>query len=172
MPSVADLVKETKESNAANEKRLLEYQAMEQKKKDSKQYSAEIAYIIKQFEFNVFKLDSPNKKVADFITERHGRFFITKADGCDQRMPGYIKIKPNLSQLKFYRSETTGRKYIGGSPKFNKWKKSLEDKFGVKINVEREYTYRDRYGNSGYATYPDQIFQGVLVWISLAKKGN
>ena len=82
MPSVADIVKETKDSQDANEKRLREYQEAEQKKKDSKQYSAEIAYIIKQFEFNVFKLDSPNKKVADFILERHGRFFITKASPC------------------------------------------------------------------------------------------
>ena len=54
MPSVADIVKETKDSQDANEKRLREYQEAEQKKKDSKQYSAEIAYIIKQFVFNVF----------------------------------------------------------------------------------------------------------------------
>ena len=170
MASVADIVKETKDTWEAQEQRLREYQEAEQKKKDSKQYSAEIAYIIKQFEYNVFKLDSSNKKVADFITERHARFFITKAGNCDQKMPGYIKIKPELSQLKFYRSESRGRKFIGGSPKFNKWKKSLEDKFDIKINFEREYTYRERFGNSGYATYPDEIFQGVLVWISLEKK--
>ena len=169
MPSVADIVKETESAQAKRLQKYLDAEKAEQKKRDSKQYSAEIAYIIKQFEYNVFSLKSTNRDVAKFITDYKGRFFITKADNCVQQMPGYIYIDPDLSQLKFHRDDNEGRKYIGSSPKFNKLKKSLEDKFGIKINIKREYTYRDRYSNSGYATYPDEIFQGVLVWIALKK---
>lgn len=169
MASVAELVKKEKSIQARRMARYEAERAAEKKKQDSKQFSAEVAYVIKRFEYNVFNLDSSNKEVADFILENKGRFFITKAGGLPQEMPGYIEVEPYMRALKFYRVEDDGRKYIGGSRKYNKWKKALEKKFGVKITIEREWAYRDRYDNDGYATYPDQIFQGVVAHVSLAK---
>ena len=172
MNTVAELVnKET----IANRRRMKKYEAeeaAEKKKQDSKQFSAEVAYIIKQFEYNVFRLDSTNEEVAKFILDHKGRFLLTKADQISQQMPGYIYVKPFLESLKFYKTESMGRKHITGSSKYNKWKKSLEDKFGVKIIIERHYIYKERYGHSGYATYPDEIFQGVLVRVELRKTNN
>lgn len=169
MSSVAELVKKEESAQA---RRLAQYEAeraAEKKKQDSKQFSAEVAYIIKQFEYNVFKLESSNKDVADFILEWKGRFFITHPGGLPQKMPGYIEVKPFMRALKFYRTERDGRKYIGGSSKFNKWKKALEKKFGVKIYIEREYVYKERFGNSGFRTYDDEIFQGVVAKVQVAK---
>lgn len=171
MSTVADIVKKTKSTQAVQERRLQEYQAAEKKKSDSKQFSAEVAYIIKQFEYNCFSLDSSNKEVADFISGfNEGRFFITNPGMIPQEMPGYMEVKKYMTALKFERHEDDGRKYIGGSSKYNKWKKALEDKFGVEIYIKREHTYTDRYDNDGYATYPDMHFQGVVARVTLNKK--
>jgi len=164
MSSVAELVKKEQRSQA---ERLSQYEAekaAEKKKEDSKQFSAEVAYIIKQFEYNVFKLSSTNKAVAKFILDYKGRHSITRAGGCNQTMPGYITIKPFLSALIFEKDESDGRQHITKSSKFNKWKKALEDKFGVNIYIRREYTYRER-----FETFDDEIFQGVVASVQIVK---
>ena len=97
-------------------------------------------------------------------------YFITHPDMLPQPMLGYMEVKGNLSQLRFYKDEDEGRQYITKSSKFNKWKKALEDKFDVEITIKRQYTYRDRYDSDGYATYPDQIFQGVVAIVTLKEQ--
>jgi hypothetical protein len=85
-------------------------------------------------------------------------------------MHGYITVKKNLSSLKFKKNEDEGRKYIWGSSKYNRWKKALEDKFGVNIYITRDYSYSDRFDSDGCATYPDMHFQGVMARVSLKVK--
>ncbi len=164
MNTVAELVKKEKSEQARRLARYKKQEANEKKRWDSKQFSGEVAYIIKQFEYNVFKLSSTNKEVADFLLDYKGRFSITRAGDCDQTMPGYVTIDPYLGALKFEKNDSDGRQYITKSSKFNKWKKALEKKFGVNIYFRRECSYRER-----FETYDDEIFQGVVASVQLKK---
>jgi hypothetical protein len=169
METVNDIVKREKASQTKRLKKYERDELAEKKKQDSKQFSGEVAYIIKQFEYNVFRFDSTNKKVADFILDYKGIFYVTYPGDLPQKMPGYIEVKPFMGAIKFERDEDNGRKYIGGSSKYNKWKKTLEKQFGVKIYIKREYRYEERYGSSGYQTYDDKIFCGVKASVRLVK---
>lgn len=167
MQSVKELVLET---TREERERLEAYRAeelKEQKKRESQQFSAEVAYLIKQFNYNMFNIDSTNKDVAKFITDRDGRAYITKSWDIPQTMPGYIKVKNDLSALKFSKSERRGRQSITRSSKYNKWKAALEKKFKVSIYIGRDYTYSERYGNSGYRTYDDEHFQGIVTQVKV-----
>lgn len=170
MDSVASIVKSKQKERKERADTYEQQKMREKKKQDSKQFSGEVAYLIKQFEYNIFNLNSTNKQVADFLLDYKGKYYITKADDLTQQMPGYIYVKPFMYALKFYKTEKMGKQSITKSSKFNKWKKALEDKFKVKIYIERDYIYKERYGNSGYRTYDDEIFQGVLLTVQLQKK--
>lgn len=164
--SVKELVLEQNREERERREEYEENQEKERKKQASKQFSGEVAYLIKHFEFNCFKLDSTNKKVADFIRSYSERnYFITREGNLKQTMPGFIKVDPYMYAIKFEKNESPGVQHITRSSKYNKWKKALEDKFGIKIWINRKYTYTERYGNSGYRTYDDKHFQGVSVQV-------
>jgi len=163
MSSVAKLVNKNKRTQ---ERRTKEYQdelSKEKKERESRQFSGEVAYLIKKFEYNAFDLESTNKDVAKFITGfNEGRYYITMEGNCTQQMPRYVYVEPFLGQLKFYKTESSGRKNVTASSKYNKWKKTLEEQFGVEIRIGRTYTYKERFN-----TYDDKIFQGVLATVSV-----
>ena len=167
MNSVASIGESKEKERKARANRYEKERAKEKKIKDSKQFSGEVAYLIKQFEYNVFNLNSTNKKVAEFILDYDNGLLITRTGNLPQQMPGYIAVDSFMDSLKFQKSEKVGKQSIAKSSKFNKWKKALEDKFGVKIYFRREYSYHERYGSSGYRTYDDKIFQGVRVTVDL-----
>ena len=167
MNSVASIVgnKERERKERAN--RYEKEKVKEKKSKDSKQFSGEVTYLIRKFEYNVFDLNSTNREVAKFILDYDNGLLITRAGDLNQQMDGYVYVEPFMYSIKFDKSEAAGRQSITKSSKFNKWKKALEDKFGVKIYFRREYSYHERYSNSGYRIYDDKIFQGVRVIVDL-----
>ncbi len=77
-------------------------------------------------------------------------------------MPGYIKVGPYMSALKFSKKEDAGRKIIAASSKFIRWKKALEVRFGLTINIFRNYGYRER-----FEAPSDKIFRGVMVSVGI-----
>ena len=152
--SVATLVKKEK---AAQKRRLREYEKEQEewkKKLDSKHFSQEIKRVINSFEHRLFNINDDDETVANIMVHHNGTRLLSWEDD-------------TFSELQFSKDDEEGRQSVTRSGKFNKWKKSLEDKFKININIYRDYQYRDRYSNSGYATYPDRIYCGLKVQVTL-----
>lgn len=165
MSSVSELVKQkTKENDEA----LMNHQKNEEARKKreiSKKFSKEVQDIINRFEHRVFDINASKSKVAEFIVDhtpiRSSNTFGTCSLSWSHE---------NFESIKFKKDDRVGYTNITRSPKFNRWKKALEDKFKIDIWVYRDYEYKERFGNSGFATYPDEIYLGIRANVYLKKK--
>lgn len=163
MTSVKEMVDAKKKQQAKQKKEWEDYEKKEEQRRNTEQYSAEIEYLMERFEWSAFCLGNTKKEVAEKIFEKDGMIYLTYG-GDRKQERNYLEIEPELSQIKF-RPGGGGRQYLTKSPRFVKWKKALEKKFGVELRFRRDYRYESRFGSSGFETYTDKIFQGVVVHI-------
>ena len=156
MASVSELVKKKKDSI---EQTIEDNEAIKrerEKKQMSKQFSQEVKDVIHRFENSIFDISASKEKVADFIIDWQPR-------GAERpfgsRCIAYSDT--HFQIVKFKKDERMGHTLITRSSKYNRWKKALEDKFDIVIWIWRDYEFKSRYSNSGYATHPDEIYQGL-----------
>ena len=156
MASVSELVKKKEDSIKQSIEDHEERERKRKKKQISKDFSEEVRDVIRRFENRIFDINASKTKVADFIVDWTPR-------GAERpfgsRSLSYSE--DYFYAIKFKKDETTGHTPITRSSKFNRWKKALEDKFGIVIWIWRDYEFKSRYSNSGYATHPDEIYQGL-----------
>lgn len=112
------------------------------KKRKSKKFSEEIVDVIERFEDRFFSLDSYEEEVNEII-DSDFRWLSGKDDQYEE-----VQFKDELEE----------KKKATRSPKFNKWKKKLQEKFKVKIDFYEEY-----YHKYGETERDNTIFQGVKV---------
>ena len=164
MSDVAELVKK-KVNSRKQTLRDCEQKHNERKKKMmSKQFSEEVAQVINRFEHRIFDINATKNKVAEFIVDSTPR-------GAERPFGTQPLSYSNeyFYAVKFNKEDRSGHTMITRSSKFNRWKKALEDKFYIKILIWRDYEMQSRYSNSGYATHPDQIYQGLRANVYLSK---
>lgn len=153
MASVSELVKQKVESRKQMQERI-ENETLQRHLKHKKEtFSREVRDIIKRFEISIFDINSTNEKVAEVIAT--------------DRMNWICGSEIRFEEVSFFTNEKPQKILIRKSSKFNRWKKELEDKFGIDIFISRRYRRERRFGNSGYETYPDEVYQGVIASISL-----
>jgi hypothetical protein len=151
MSTVQELVKQKKDKR---EKEHLEYVKKEDAKYRKglrKTFNDEVNIFIWEFERRYFKLDSSKEEVADAILDSNENNFVTGE--C-------YKV------LDFDYDEGDNTINPKKSKKFREWKKALEDKFGLTIIFYVYERKEERYGSSGFATYPNYIYEGICVKFS------
>lgn len=157
MQTVQELVKSKSEERRLAIQQENERQEKQAKKEMSKQFSKEIKTFIWEFERRYFNVNSKKNDVAECIlsAERYDRNYVTG---------------DSYEAVVFSDEEKYGKKRATRSPIFNKWKKALEDKFGLKLRFyEYERTER-RFGSSGFETYPNYIYEGICVVFGFKNK--
>ena len=160
MASVSELVKQ-KEKDI--EQSYIDSERKEKRRRRARQtqlFGEEVQDVIRRFENRIFDIKATKKKVADFIVDWTPR-------GAERsfgtRSLSYAD--DYFYSLKFEKGESAGNTLITRSKVYNKWKAALEKKFGIEIIISRDYEYKRRFGNSGYETYPDKIYQGLRAWV-------
>jgi len=162
MASVSEMVKQKEKD--------IEQSTIDGKRKDKRRRQArqtqlfgeEVLDVIRRFENRIFNIKATKKKVADFIVDWTPR-------GAERSF-GTRSLSYNddfFLSLKFDGEEDSGNTSINRSKTYTKWKAALEKKFGIEITIKRDYEYKRRFGNSGYETYPDKIYQGLRAWVYL-----
>jgi hypothetical protein len=150
--SVREIVETEREKQRRAALLKEEEELKKKKKRDSKEFSDNITKIINSFECKFFNIDSSEEDVAKAILDSNDRYLFGE--------------KEYFSGLKFLQIESAGR-YIGENKRFLKWKKSLEDKFDIKIYIRRYYTETRRFGNSGFEAPPARHYQGIKASVSI-----
>ena len=149
--SVRSLIKEKEESELERVERYRIKEENRVKKERTQQFREEVQQVIRRFETQCFNINSTEDGVAEFIVNG-GR---SKLSWSNQSFNG-IQFEDGAFPKDF------GHTPIKNSRKFTQWKKALEDKFGVKIRIRKEYERHRRFGNSGYETFPDYTYEGLI----------
>ncbi|RLD67275.1 MAG: hypothetical protein DRI84_02840 [Bacteroidetes bacterium] len=139
-------VKELVENLKKDEESYWVEQEKEKKRKEKEKFDKlvekEVDRLIYSFEQHVIKLESTEEDVARIIHFDYNYYLDTG---------GKEDVFNAARDMK----------------KYSDWKKSLEEKFDIRISIFRSYIYETIYSNSGYAVGSDSTFQGVRATIVL-----
>lgn len=154
--SVKELVKSEEKKRKEYREKCEREEALEKKKKLTKEFTNNVTKVIKEFEYRFFDINATEEKVAKFLLEDDSsRYLFSSDDG-------------HLKNLVFYSGDKYGDdRCISESKRYMKWKKSIENKFGIRIYIYEDYYSTDRYDNEGYMTYPDKTYVGLKATIYL-----
>ncbi len=154
--SVRELVKEIKGEARIRAKVYEDEEQKAIKKQKTLEFRNEVKDIIRRFESKCFNIDSTERVVADFIIDYGGHVLIAWPT-------------EHFPAIKFATWEDLdhGHTPIKQSRKFTDWKKAMEKKFGIIIEIRKQYQEHERFGNSGYKTFPDYTYEGVIALVSV-----
>ena len=128
----------------------------EQKIKEKEIFNDEVEQVIVRFNQRFFSLNSTNHEVSQLILEldkwTHKRLLFESDEA--------------FRSVVFSNKAYKGQNPITTSARYNKWKKALENRFGVLIWIREDYRSERRFGSSGFETYPNEIYLGIEVRIN------
>lgn len=153
--SVKDLV--LKEEN--RQKREAEDYIRKQKEADRrklrKQQADDIKAFICEFERKYFNVNSTEKEVAEkivYIRQGTWRRLVTT------EQYKHITFDPTC--------KIVNCKYTLKDKKFLEWKTALQSKFDIHLDFREKIRYEKRF-NPGFETYPNEIYEGIEVIVTI-----
>jgi len=155
--TVKEMVLEREKQKRYEDDMYFQEQEKLRKKEISKNFTKEIKMIIEEFEYKFFNNKSSKNNVVKKIMDM--KEYKSECVLFGQDVDFYAVTFDAASRLQDY-------KLPHRSPKYRKWKKELEEKFGIEISIFADYKYQKRYSNSGYEVMSDEIYQGIKVSIN------
>jgi len=156
--SVKEIVRKKEKERTKQVADQLEKQEKERKQKEAQYFKDSITGVIAAFESTWFNINSTDEEVADkilhwgeghtiCILRRTGEWICDKNGNRYKYDGNYTEITNYMPYVKFQKDDPDdhGKKLITKSRNFNSWKKALEDKFGVKITIQRMYGIEERF---------------------------
>jgi len=169
--TVAEIVREKQEKQEAYIKKDEAQRKRKATIQHKKDFEACVQTVIHNFENRFFSAEDSEEKVAEVIMGLNSRIIVEttgirystlKYYGCIERGSEY---RVNyMESVKFSESDHSGKTLITNHKGFCEWKDYLEKKFGVKIYINRSYTYKER-----DEAPSDRIFIGIRAQVTLQK---